>query len=120
MRFLVLGIAAILCGCATTSGQQPYISPGVVAPTNSAIDVAAYNLEIKRQGIDYYCGSGNCDTLPVLLRAYAPIYPQAEREAGVNGRATIVFDVLKDGTLANRLEERRVGKEGVSKCRSRW
>src|SRR3546814_1676455 len=86
MRFLVLGIAAILCGCATTSGQQPYISPGVVAPTNSAIDVAAYNLEIKRQGIDYYCGSGNCDTLPVLLRAYAPIYPQAEREAGVNGR----------------------------------
>src|SRR3546814_9279922 len=69
MRFLVLGIAAILCGCATTSGQQPYISPGVVAPTNSAIDVAAYNLEIKRQGIDYYCGSGNCDTLPVLLRS---------------------------------------------------
>lgn len=101
MRFLVLGAVVTLCGCAATVEQQPYVSPGVVAPTNSAVDITAYNLEIKRQGIDYYCGSGNCDTPPVLLRAYAPIYPQAELEAGINGSATIVFDVLKDGTLAN-------------------
>src|SRR3546814_6461437 len=82
MRSLVLGAVVTLCGCAATVEQQPYVSPGVVAPTNSAVDVAAYNLEIKRQGINYYCGSGNCDTLPVLLRAYAPIYPQVELEAG--------------------------------------
>ena len=101
MRFLVLGAAAILCGCAATTEKHQYVSPGVATPANSIIDSTAYNREIRRQGMDYYCGSGSCDTLPVLLRAYAPIYPQVQLNAGINGNATIVFDVLEDGTLAN-------------------
>src|SRR3546814_15234434 len=44
------------------------------------------------------------------------------RDFLVSGRVEVGFDVL--GELANtgglRSEERRVGKEGVSTCRSRW
>src|SRR3546814_7933897 len=31
-----------------------------------------------------------------------------------------VFDFFRDGARRARSEERRVGKEGVSTCRSRW
>ena len=52
-------------------------------------------------GIAGYCGAGECDSLPSLLVAYAPQYPSAELYAGVNGHATIVFDVTEEGLLAN-------------------
>src|SRR3546814_2375331 len=46
----------------------------------------------------------------------------AARKAGLKAGAIHVFDpcVRADGQSANRSEERRVGKECVSTCRSRW
>src|SRR3546814_10595338 len=46
----------------------------------------------------------------------------AARRAGLKAGAIHVFDpcVRADGQSANRSEERRVGKECVSTCRSRW
>src|SRR3546814_16900458 len=45
-------------------------------------------------------------------------------DSGVRLRPAVVDGVLyadrTDGKLAARSEERRVGKEGVSTCRSRW
>lgn len=97
----VLVLVSILAGCASTPGAGDHVSPGVSSPANARLDVAAYNLAMERKGLGYYCDSGNCDTLPVLLEAYAPIYPRIQLAGGINGHATVVFDILEDGTTAN-------------------
>ncbi len=96
-----LALAVILSGCATAVPAASDASRGVTTHAHAPVDVAAYNHQIERQGIGHYCGSGECDQLPVLLQAYAPVYPAAALKARLSGSAVIVFDVLQDGTLAD-------------------
>src|SRR5690606_18935585 len=78
--------------------EEPYTSPGVVAPALSEVDVSAYNAEIQKQGLSHYCPDEMCDTLPALLVAYAPAYPEMALQEGVSGEATIIFLVDESGT----------------------
>lgn len=94
-NILILVLAAALAGCATAPSGSQDVDAG------TPVDVAAYNREIRRTGIATYCAAGECDSLPSLLVAYAPEYPPAELDAGVNGHATIVFDVTENGLLTN-------------------
>lgn len=93
---LVLALAVGKAFC-----EEPYASPGVVAPALSEVDVSAYNAEIQKQGLSHHCPDGMCDTLPALLVAYAPAYPEAALREGVSGEATIVFVVDESGDPTN-------------------
>lgn len=95
VRFTCLVLSAVLAGCATAPSGSQDVEAGTF------VDLASYNREIRRMGIAGYCGAGECDSLPSLLVASAPAYPSAELGAGVNGHATIVFDVTEDGLLTN-------------------
>ena len=53
MRQLTAVVVLVLSAC--TSPSAPYVSPGVVAPALSQVDVSAYNEEIRRQGLGHYC-----------------------------------------------------------------
>ena len=84
-----------MAGCASAPSGSQYVEGG------RSLDVASYNREIRRQGLSHHCRAGACDALPSLLVAYAPAYPARELDAGVAGHATIAFDVMEDGSLAN-------------------
>lgn len=99
MRKLTCIVVLLVCGCA--SPGAPYISPGVVTPALSQVDVSAYNAEIRRQGLRHHCPDGMCDTLPELVVGYAPMYPEGALYAGVSGEATIVFVVDERGVPTN-------------------
>src|SRR3546814_2123261 len=57
-------------------------------------------------------------TRPVGITMFWPLADRPRLAAGAPGGTTPVR--LIDDDLATRSEERRVGKECVSKCRSRW
>ena len=96
MRAITSLVLALAAGAALS--EDPYSSPGVVAPALSEVDVSAYNAEIQKQGLSHYCPNGICDTLPALLVAYAPAYPEIALQEGLSGEATIIFSVDESGT----------------------
>src|SRR3546814_18791177 len=72
------------------------------------------------------CGETDCQWYEAVARDKAanelhpiktppPRYPVAAEQSGQDGRVLVEFIVA-----TNRSEERRVGKECVSTCRSRW
>jgi len=68
---------------------------------NTLVDVAAYNKMVSAQGFDHYCGTGNCDTPPLLVSGYAPIYPPQLVESWVTGSATVVFVIDVTGDVVD-------------------
>src|SRR3546814_11392957 len=87
------------------------------------------------------CGETDCQWYEAVARDKAanelhpintppPRYPVAAEQSGQDGRVLVEFIVATNGTVsaarvvnadtAGRSEARRVGKECVSTCRSRW
>src|SRR3546814_14807970 len=60
-----------------------------------------------------YIEKGGEEQIEDELRAYNPLIPQGRELI-----ATVMFEI--DDPQRRRSEERRVGKECVSTCRSRW
>jgi TonB family protein len=88
-------IAVVAGGCAT----------GLDTPGGTSVSASAYNRAMFDQGKTYYCGTGNCDTPPSLIRATAPEYPVAALAQGRNGWASVLFDIETTGEISNvRLE----------------
>lgn len=71
------------------------------AESSTAVDVTAYNKIIAAQGVDYYCGAGTCDTTPLLISGYAPVYPPALIASGITGSATVVFTIDENGNVVD-------------------
>jgi TonB family protein len=81
----------MLGGCATMAGK----------PKNQVISSVDYNNAMEAQGLSHYCGSGNCDTAPVLLYGVAPKYPAAERMAHHPGFVSLIFFVEASGQVSD-------------------
>src|SRR3546814_5241205 len=83
-----------------------------------ALPICRSQLAVSRPGPVFLSGTGETSLrLPSLLpvrRAGRSL--MASQHAGLNGEA----DQNRLHWLARRSEERRVGKECVSTCRSRW
>src|SRR3546814_6091773 len=113
--------------CSSDLGETQIVlidTPGIFAPTRRlyrAMVAAAWN------SLD------QAEAILVMIDAAAKLGERAERVLqGIEGRPEKKFLVLnkvdltrKDklltiATQLNRSEERRVGKAGVSTCRSRW
>ena len=95
MRSSLFLLIVLASGCASSNIR--YQSPGVESPAGNSLIVQTYNHEIEKQGLEHYCPSGRCDTLPRLLHGIAPPYPRAEWTSGTSGQATVVFTIGKDG-----------------------
>src|SRR3546814_6804406 len=64
---------------------------------------------------------GRRDEIPVLLLQHPmPVGGLVERPAGIRRRRRLALLALALAVPVPRSEERRVGKECVSTCRSRW
>ena len=69
------------------------------------MDVSAYNKMIAAQGVGYYCGTGNCDSTPLLISGSAPVYPPELISAGITGNATVVFVIGENGSVTGAYVE---------------
>src|SRR3546814_4520594 len=88
----------------------------------------AYEMRISDWSSDV-CSSDLVAAQPGLdLAGAGPLLRCRRVQGGVAGRREEVFQILDDGAgfgqvegvVGQRSEERRVGKECVSTCRSRW
>src|SRR3546814_4851306 len=61
-----------------------------------------------------------CAACAIDLEDEDPMAQAAQRRLGAYAMAEIDRMIEAHGERVPRSEERRVGKEGVSKCRSRW
>lgn len=68
---------------------------------DSIFSSAAYNEVLAKKSGDYYCGTGTCDTAPVLLDARAPVYPAGALTAEIEGRAAVLFEIDAEGIPQN-------------------
>lgn len=80
----------LITSCATTT-----------TPAGERVSSSAYNAEISAQGLRHYCGSGRCDTPPTLVRVSAPRYPSRELQEGIEGSASVIFDIDTTGQVIN-------------------
>ena len=85
-----LAIAGTFGGCST-----------IKTSAGSQVPSSAYNAEIEQQGLKHYCGTGVCDTPPVLVHGVAPLYPAAELKARRPGFASVIFDIEPSGDVSN-------------------
>src|SRR3546814_18193481 len=85
-------------------GVQIYGTPGRVNETW---------FQIEKAGVYY----GQCNQICGLNHAYMPIVVEAMEPAQYDAW---LADAKTRFAMNDRSEERRVGKESVSKCRSRW
>lgn len=69
------------------------------------MDVSAYNKMIAAQGVGYYCGTGNCDSTPLLISGSAPVYPPELISSGITGNATVVFVIGENGSVTDAYVE---------------
>src|SRR3546814_11534631 len=102
-----------------------------------ARDVLPHEPDLRKWLAGRLRGLDSCDVDEVVQEAYARLWT-ADAEAIRNARAylyvtarhivgeqvrrsrIVAIDLVADLDALNRSEERRVGKEGVSTCRSRW
>src|SRR3546814_14779301 len=85
-------------------------------------DVCSSDLQARRRTEDKVALQGNIDPM-ALFGGDAAIQAEARRvidDFGPVGEGGHVFNLGHGISRFTRSEERRVGKEGVSTCRSRW
>ena len=88
---LVVAAIGLMTGCMTT----------LDTPAGDAVSVGAYNRAIAQQGEAHYCGTGNCDTPPLLVHATAPRYPAAALAEARHGLVSVLFDIEPSGEVSN-------------------
>src|SRR3546814_2680514 len=91
--------------CALVTGVQTCALP-IYNPNRKRVDDISFALKRGEiLGIAGLVGAGRTELVSALFGSYPGRY---------------VGEVWLDGKLIDRSEERRVGKECVSTCRSRW
>ena len=95
MRLISAIFFIFLAACTTTRPA----TGSVETPDGTLVDAEAYNAIVASQGLAHYCGRGKCDSLPQLVKGYAPVYPTQLQSKGTTGHATIVFIIDVSGRV---------------------
>src|SRR3546814_18008162 len=91
----------------------------------AAVTTAAWALQPQAVPSAEPAADANASEVVSYRRQFPPAYPKTLLDAKEQGTVVLEVRVLTDGTptdivIHKRSEERRVGKECVSTCRSRW
>ena len=98
-------LISILSGCMTAS---------LVTSPGQDVSSANYNAAMAKQGVEYYCGSGQCDVPPSLITAAAPVYPPEALSNRQAGQVSVLFDIEPDGHTSNLRIESSTSQEFAS------
>lgn len=105
-RSIAVGMT-LLAGAFCASASPPAILEGPVADERIEVESARriapdrYNEALATKPASELCREDRCDVPPSLVSATAPIYPKALQRAGVEGRASVVFDIDASGMPQN-------------------
>lgn len=86
---ILLSLIALLGGCA--SSGTPF--------AGGSLREDDFNARMASQGTEYYCGSGECDTAPRLIRGRVPEFPAVAALERRGGFASVAFVIAKDGSI---------------------
>src|SRR3546814_16339869 len=104
--------AALLAGCATTNAAPPTVADTAAVTSDAASDAA----NAIPSGTGYFAADS---TLPFLAPDFTKI-SEADYEPAFEQAMEIQKAEIEAIVISSRSEERRVGKECVSTCSSRW
>src|SRR3546814_15364829 len=115
-RVIVAGVGMI--PFAKPGASEPYDVMGSAAAKKALADAGLSHADVQQAIVGYVYGDSTCGQAAVYRVGMIPFAkPGASEPYDVMGSAA-AKKALADAGL--RSEERRVGKEGVRTCRSRW
>jgi len=96
-------LATVLCADANPPPEaegQP-AEERIEVESSRRIAPDRYNDALAAKPVSELCREDRCDVPPALVSAAAPMYPWALQRAGVEGRASVVFDIDASGAPEN-------------------